>query len=167
VAQVISQNQYPNIGAAGAAGFAPFDARASIAKPPVAANVTQSTYDPSVSPPASPVPAYHQTTPPLQQNPHYSQQYSQHSGEAPAISMYGSPSGGYPTPPMHQQGYSPATQQGYSVAAAARGYPAPAPQQQGYPAPGQQPYQQHAYPQQGYMSELPTERGDGEVRELA
>ncbi|KAK3685692.1 hypothetical protein B0T22DRAFT_226509 [Podospora appendiculata] len=126
-----------------AGGFAPVDPRASTAQP----------YDPNngyaqqnISPPQSPVPTYQtgQTSPMQGQYDPYAQQQQQ---------------AGYPQ--QQQAGYP--QQQGYPQ----QGYP-----QQGYqqpsPPPQQSSQQGYAHQQQpgGYVAELPTQRGDGEVHEL-
>lgn len=133
------------------AGFAHLDPRASIAKPPYG-------YDQAVSPPASPPPPA-QSPGPVFNN-------------TPSPPPQGYPQqGGYP---QQQQGaYSPQGQYSPQTAAAypqqGQGYPQQPPPQ-GYGQPQQyQAYnpQQPPQQQQQFVHELPTQRGDGEVRELA
>ncbi|KAM7199240.1 hypothetical protein V8F20_005842 [Naviculisporaceae sp. PSN 640] len=158
------------------AGFAHLDPRGSIAKPPYA-------YDTAVSPPASPPPPPAQSPgpvfnttpsppPPPQGYPQqggYSQQQQQQGGAY-------SPQGQYP--PQTVAAYNQPGQYSPQQQTPGQGYPTPTPPpgQGGYGQPQQQQQQQYqAYnPQQGaqqqppqFVHELPTQRGDGEVRELA
>ncbi|KAK4219443.1 hypothetical protein QBC37DRAFT_135895 [Rhypophila decipiens] len=146
------------------AGFAHLDPRASIAKPPYG-------FDQGVSPPASPPPpgqspgaVYSNTPSPPPGQPGYPQQgYGQQQAGA-----Y-SPQGQYPpqTAAYAQPGqYSPQQQQQQP----GQGFPFA----QGQPQQQQLPYQaynqhqpQQQQQQQQFVHELPTQRGDGEVRELA
>lgn len=135
-------------------GFAPVvgantDPRASMAKPPY--SVTNSVYDPAgMSPPHSPSPGYHNgvgvnptpSPPPPSQSP---------VGQSPQ------PFGAAWAMPQQQQQQSPL---GYQQQQSPQQFHA-------MPPPGgfQQP-QQFQQPHQGY-AELPTGRGDRELRELA
>ncbi|KAL8392738.1 hypothetical protein RB595_002795 [Gaeumannomyces hyphopodioides] len=152
-------------GQQGQYGFAPVvgaDPRASMAKPPY--SVTNSVYDPAgMSPPHSPAPTYHNgvgvdptpSPPPPSQSP---------VGQSPQ--SFGAAWAMPPPPPQQQQqqqgspGYQQHPQQQH---------PQQHPPQQfnAMPPPGgyQQP-QQFQQPHQGY-AELPTGRGDRELRELA
>jgi hypothetical protein len=116
----------------GAAGFAPVDPRASIAKPPYAVQQTE-YHQPGFSPPGSPPPP---------------------GSPAPAYN-----GAGQPVSPDHT-GYSQPGQQPYQATQYNQYQNAP-PQQA-------QPYGQHPEPHPTqFAAELPTQRGDGEVRELA
>ncbi|KAK3325676.1 hypothetical protein B0H66DRAFT_548989 [Apodospora peruviana] len=123
-----------------AAGFAHLDPRASMAKPPYG-------YDQNISPTSSPPPP----------------------GSHSPVPMYNAQT---TPPPMQQQQGFPQQQQGY---AQQQGYPQQQQQQQqqqyqeynqGYEQ-QQLPQQQQSPQQQHYAAELPTQRGDGEARELA
>ncbi|WQF79912.1 hypothetical protein CDEST_04926 [Colletotrichum destructivum] len=118
-------------------GFAPVDNRQSMLKQPY--DVTTGSYEQTgVSPPASP--------PPLSPSPTYQSGVPQYV----ATQNAGSPT--YPPPQQQQQ------QQQHQGSY----YNAPPPPAQGQPAHPQQHYQQP-----GFTSELPTHRGDNELRELA
>jgi hypothetical protein len=131
------------------AGFAPVDPRASIAKPPYA--VQQSEYNPNYN----------------NNNQQFSSEPGSPSPGSPAPAYNGAP-GATPPPAgaYGQQAYSPEGT-GYNQPYQAGQY-----NQGGYPSPPTQaqPYgQQHpagGYPTQ-FAAELPTQRGDGQVRELA
>lgn len=88
--------------------------------------------------------------------PQHQQPYSPPSSPPP---QSGTPAPGYSPSQGTGQPFSPTESQYSSVA----GYP-----QQGQYAPPPQPsYQTHNPQQAGFAHELPTQRGDGEVRELA
>ncbi|KAG7288824.1 hypothetical protein NEMBOFW57_005183 [Staphylotrichum longicolle] len=142
----------------GPSGFAHLDPRASMAKPPVAYSTAGSTLyagDQTIS--SAP------TSPP-------------HSPPPPGYNVHGTPS----PPPQQQQGYGQPRnqQQGYdqygNVSPGAGhpgvGYPQQQQQQQ-HPQHPQQGYGQQGYGAGGgaggYAAELPAQRGDGELRELA
>jgi hypothetical protein len=148
MAQQQQQGQYGY----GAAGVAPIDPRASIAKPPYAMqqqteyNPNQQQFSPpgSPPPPGSPAPAYN-GAPGSTPRPAgaYGQQHQQQS-VSPDITGYNQPG-----------------QQPYQATQYNQGYQNPPPQQA-------QPYgQQPAAHPTHYAAELDTQRGDGEVRELA
>lgn len=123
------------------AGFAPYDPRASIAK---LAHAQQTVYDTTISPPGSPPP------PPGSPAPTY--QVATSGTQAPN-------SWGQTTSPANSAYAAPPPQQPYPAAQYNQGYQQP-------------PQQSHHQGQQGqshgaYFAELPTQRGDGEVRELA
>lgn len=128
-------------------GFAPVlnnDPRASMAKPPY--SVTNSVCDPAnMSPPHSPIPAYPTPSPPP-------------PSQSP-IGQAHQPFGAAWAMPQQQQqgppGYQQHPQQQHS----------PPQQFNPMPPPGGYPPQQYHQPHQGF-SELATERGDSELREL-
>ncbi|KAB5545581.1 hypothetical protein GE09DRAFT_212947 [Coniochaeta sp. 2T2.1] len=128
----------------GAAGFAPVDPRASIAKPPYAVATEYNPHSPNAnngfSPPQSPAPAY---GPPGSTPPPAGAYGQQQAAVSPDSTGYGQPGQPYQATQYNQYGQQP-------------------PQQA-------QPYGQQG--QQGhpteFAAELPTQRGDGEVRELA
>lgn len=143
------QQQGGQYGYGAAGGFAPVvDPRASIAKPPYA--VQQTEYNPnnqqfsppgSPPPPGSPAPAYNGapgSTPP----PGVVGVYGQQPGSPD--------SGGYGGQPYQAGQYN---QGGYQQPPLQQAQP------YGHPHPGQHPGH--------FAAELPTQRGDGEVRELA
>ncbi|KAH8908908.1 hypothetical protein BR93DRAFT_966934 [Coniochaeta sp. PMI_546] len=138
MAQQQQQGQYGY----GAAGFAPVDPRASIAKPPYA--VQQTEYNPAFSPPGSPPPGSPAPT------------YNGAPGATPPPGAYG----GQPVSP-DSTGYGQ-QQQPYQ-ATQYNQYQNQGPPQQAQPYGHQQPGAQPTH----YAAELPTQRGDGEVRELA
>jgi hypothetical protein len=140
----------------GAAGFTPVDNRTSVA--PSSYN-TGGQFDNSISPPASPPPQTHSPVSTYQQQntPPPVGPYDPYAQQAPAT-YQSAPSSGYPSPPL-PQGYPQQPSPGSYGAASAGGYAPPAQQQQQYA--GYPPQQSR-----GFVSELPAQRGDGEVREL-
>ncbi|KAK3940762.1 hypothetical protein QBC46DRAFT_449285 [Diplogelasinospora grovesii] len=148
-------NQQPGIGgvAPAVAGFTPVDPhRQSMAQQGQGYHPnTQSVYDPTISPSGSPPPQFQGHTPPPQQYAAYNQQPpASYSSTPPQQQHTGGWEGGVQGQQQQAQGggdYKPYT-------------------------PGQQTQTQPPGPQYGQQSphsfaaELPTQRGDGEIREL-
>ncbi|KAK0719807.1 hypothetical protein B0H67DRAFT_643120 [Lasiosphaeris hirsuta] len=151
-----------------AGAYAPVDPRASIAKPPYSTN-TQSAYDANgnlVSPPGSPPPqsplAGYNNQPPQQ---YQGQQYN-NTPSPPPVPSNGT-FAGYGQQPQYGQQQQ---QQQAAYNQSPQGYSPPLPQQQPYGNQGYGQQQAYQHPQghpQTFAAELPTQRGDGQVNELA